>query len=106
MAIAEYKVVTSNYSAEYGDASSSIIIAQTKSGTNQFQGEAFGTFTNQNLRAKTPAEKEPDIAKAKVPDRQYGAALSGPIVKDVAHFFLTWEHKSLSNQTSVYPAPE
>jgi len=103
LAIAEYKVVTSNYSAEYGDASSSIIIAQTKSGTNQFHAEGFGVFTNEKLRAKTPAEKATHTPKAKIPDKQYGAAVSGPIIKNLAHFFLTWEHKSLSNQTSVLP---
>lgn len=103
LAIAEYKVVTSNYSAEYGDAASSIIIAQTKSGTNQFHGEAFGTFTNQNLRAETPAEKAAHLTKGKAPSKEYGVAFGGPIVKDVAHFFFTWEHKSLSNQSDVYP---
>lgn len=103
LAIAEYKVVTSNYSAEYGDASSSVVIAQTKSGTNQFHGEAFGTFTNQNLRAKYPSEKFYGIKKPHEPSKEYGAAISGPIVKDLAHFFFTWEHKSLSNQSSVFP---
>ena len=103
LAIAEYKVVTSNYSAEYGDAASSIIIAQTKSGTNTFHGEAFGTFTNQDLRAKTPAEKATHTEKGKEPSKEYGVAFSGPIIKDVAHFFFTWEHKSLSNQSDVYP---
>lgn len=103
LAIAEYKVVTSNYSAEYGDAASSIIIAQTKSGTNRFQGEAFGTYTDQNLRAKTVAEKANHTKKGHEPSKEYGAALSGPIVKDVAHFFVTWEHKSLSNQSTVFP---
>ncbi|MGN6278488.1 MAG: TonB-dependent receptor [Sphingomonas sp.] len=103
LAIAEYKVVTSNYSAQYGDASSAIILAQTKSGTNTFHGEAFGEFTNQDLRAKRPAEKANHTDKARVPSWQYGAALGGPIIKDVAHFFFTWEHKSLSNQNVVTP---
>ncbi|MDR6129028.1 outer membrane receptor protein involved in Fe transport [Sphingomonas sp. SORGH_AS802] len=103
LAIAEYKVITSNYPAQYGDAASTIIVAQTKSGTNQFHGEAFGQFTNQDLRARTPAEKAAGSDKARVPSWEYGAALGGPIIKDVAHFFVTWEHKSLSNQSSVYP---
>lgn len=103
LAIAEYKVVTSNYSAAYGDASSSIIIAQTKSGTNQFHGDSFVEYTDQNLRAKTPAEEATHTAKASQPSWQYGVALGGPIIKDIAHFFFTWEHKSLSNQSSVYP---
>ncbi|MGH9548153.1 MAG: TonB-dependent receptor plug domain-containing protein, partial [Terriglobales bacterium] len=103
LAIAEYKVVTSNYSAEYGDAASSIIIAQTKSGTNQFHGEAFGTFTNQDLRARYPAETATHTKKGKEPSKEYGVAFSGPIVKDVAHFFFTWEHKGLSNASDVFP---
>src|SRR5205823_14743761 len=56
LAIEEYKVVTSNYKAEFGEAASAIILAQTRSGTNRFEGEAFSTFTNQSLRAATPAE--------------------------------------------------
>lgn len=102
LAIAEYKVVTSNYSAEYGDAASSIIIAQTKSGTNQFHGEAFGTFDNQSMRARYPDEA-PGTPKGKESNKEYGFAFSGPIAKDVAHFFFTWEHKSLDDASSVYP---
>ena len=103
LAIGEYKVVTSNYSAEYGDASSAVIIAQTKSGTNKFHGEVFGDYTDENMRAKTPAEKASNIAKAKEPDKEYGVAFSGPIIKDKMHFFVTWEHKDLSDQGDVFP---
>jgi len=106
LAIGQYKVVTSNYKAEYGEAASAVVLAQTKSGTNQFKGEAFGTFTNQNLRAETPAE----IAKATVnnpktssPSEEYGFAEGGPIIQDKLHFFATWEHKSLSEQNTVFP---
>jgi outer membrane receptor protein involved in Fe transport len=103
LAIAEYKVVTSNYSAAYGDAGSTVLIAQTKSGTNQFHGDSFFEYTDQNLRARTVAEEASNTPKAKQPSKQYGVALGGPIVKDIAHFFFTWEHKSLSNQTTVVP---
>ena len=103
LAIGEYKVVTSNYSAAYGDAGSAIIIAQTKSGTNKFHGEGFFQFTNQDLRVKTPAEEATNTAKARLPSKEYGVALGGPIIKDLAHFFFTWEHKSLANQGTVFP---
>ena len=56
LAIAEYKVITSNYKAEFDQVASAAISAESKSGTNEFTGEAFGNFTNQNLRAFTPAE--------------------------------------------------
>ncbi len=103
LAIGEYKVVTSNYGAEYGDAASAIIIAQTKSGGNKFHGEIFGTYTNENLRTKTPTEKASDSKKGRAPSQEYGLAFSGPIIKDRMHFFVTWEHKDLSNQGDVYP---
>ena len=103
LAIGEYKVITSNYGAEYGDASSTIIIAQTKSGTNQFHGEVFADYTNQDLRAATPAELATNTKKGKEPSQEFGGSLSGPIIKDVMHFFVTWEHKELSDQSDVYP---
>lgn len=103
LAIGEYKVVTSNYSAEYGDASSAVIIAQTKSGTNKFHGEIFGDYTNSDMRSETPAEKAAGTGKGKGPDEEYGASFSGPIIKDKMHFFVTWEHKDLSDQSDVFP---
>jgi outer membrane receptor protein involved in Fe transport len=106
LAIEQYKVITSNYKAEFGEAASAVVVAQTKSGTNEFHGEMFGTFTNQNLRAETPAE----IASATVtnpkspsPSDEYGFAVGGPIIQDALHFFVTWEHKSLSLQNVVFP---
>ncbi|MBU6208097.1 MAG: TonB-dependent receptor, partial [Alphaproteobacteria bacterium] len=102
LAVDEYKVVTSNYSAEYGDAASAIIIAQTKSGTNRFHGEVFGDYTDEHLRASRPDEIAAGKGKAHEPDKEYGAALGGPIVKGLAHFFFTWEHKSLTDYSTVY----
>lgn len=103
LAIDEYKVITSNYKAEYGDAASAIIVAQTRSGTNQFAGESFLTFTNQNLRAATPAELSIGQPKASAPSWEFGAAEGGPIIPDVLHFFVTFERKTLSEQNVVFP---
>ena len=60
LAIGEYKVITSNYKAEYDQISSAAITALTRSGTNEFEGEAFGTYTADNWRARTPAELDSD----------------------------------------------
>jgi hypothetical protein len=103
LAISEYKVVTSNYSAEYGDAASAVIIAQTKSGTNQFHGEAFGEYTDEHLRASRPDEIASGSGKAHEPSKQFGIALGGPIIKDIAHFFVTYEGKRLADYSTVYP---
>jgi len=102
LAIGEYKVITSNYKAEYDQISSAAIVAQTKSGTNEFHGEVFGTTTNESLRSTTPAEQ---VAGKKTPssDNEYGFAVGGPIITDALHFFFTYEGKDISQPTAVVP---
>ena len=56
LAIGEYRVITSNYKAEYDQISGAAITAVTKSGTNEFHGEVFGNLTNASMRAETPVE--------------------------------------------------
>ena len=48
LAIHEFRVLTSNFKAEYEDAATSIITAVTKSGTNEFHGEIFGALPGRN----------------------------------------------------------
>jgi hypothetical protein len=60
LAIGEYKVISSNYKAEFDQISSAAITAVTRSGTNEFRGEAFGTYSADNWRARTPAEIQAD----------------------------------------------
>ena len=56
LAIGEYRVISSNYKAEFDQVSSVAITAITKSGTNEFHGEGFIDFTNQELRDRMPSE--------------------------------------------------
>jgi hypothetical protein len=85
LAIGEYKVITSNYKAEYDQISSAAITAITRSGTNEFQGEAFGTFTADNFRARTPGEIDSG-RKSESESKEYGVAFGGPIIQDKLHF--------------------
>ncbi|MDX6574556.1 MAG: hypothetical protein QOE96_509 [Blastocatellia bacterium] len=101
-AIREYQVNTSNYSAEYGRSAGGVINAVTKSGTNQFHGTAFlfdrdnrwgarnpRSFVNQLIGGvSTPvAYKAPDVRY------QFGGAIGGPIVKDKAFFFFSYDQQ-------------
>lgn len=92
LGIAEYKVVTQNYKAEYDQLSGAAITAVTRSGGNQFHGEAFGDYTDQSFRSSTVAE-EKSGTKADSREKQYGFSFGGPIIKDKMHFFLTYEAK-------------
>ncbi|MGH8317049.1 MAG: TonB-dependent receptor domain-containing protein [Steroidobacteraceae bacterium] len=105
-AIGEYKVITSNYSAQYDQVASAAISAVTKSGTNEFTGEAFGDFTNENMRADTPAEVASTSTinpKEGGATDEYGVDEGGPIIPNVMHFFIDYEHKNLSLPNSVFP---
>ena len=100
LAIGEYKVITSNYKAEYDQISSAAITAVTKSGTNEFHGDIFFDYTDQDWRDRTPNEIKTDN---KVPsqEKQYGVAIGGPIIKDVLQFFFTYEAKDYAEPTEV-----
>ncbi|HYG06343.1 MAG TPA: TonB-dependent receptor [Stenotrophomonas sp.] len=103
LAIGEYKVITSNYKAEYGQVASSAVTAATKSGTNEFHGEAFYRYTDEDMRAMTPAERQPGQEKAVSAEKEYGFALGGPIVQDKLHFFMTYEAKRFDLPTTTVP---
>ncbi|HYG06342.1 MAG TPA: TonB-dependent receptor [Stenotrophomonas sp.] len=103
LAIGEYKVITSNYKAEYGQISSAAVTSVTKSGTNEFHGEAFYRYTNERLRARTPAERQPGRDKVVSAEKEYGFSLGGPIVRDRAHFFLAYEAKRFTLPATVGP---
>jgi len=102
LAIGEYKVITSNYKAEFDQITSAAVTADTKSGTNEFHGEAFGTFTGHNFRAETPAERDSGSEVADS-NKEFGAAFGGPIIQDLLHFFVTYEGKRLITPISVTP---
>lgn len=105
LAIGEYQVISSNYKAEFDQVGSVAITATTKSGTNEFHGEGFFDYTDESLRDRRPTEIYPTkIDKVKTTDKQFGVALGGPIVKDLAHFFVSYEGKRREVPVDVLPA--
>jgi len=101
LAIGEYKVITSNYKAEYGQISSAAVTAVTKSGTNTFHGEAFYRYTDDSMRARTASEDQPGQEKVSSAEKEYGFSIGGPIIEDRLHFFFTYEAKRFDLPTTV-----
>ncbi|MEO8670103.1 MAG: TonB-dependent receptor [Tahibacter sp.] len=101
-AIAEYKVITQNYKAEFDQLSSVAVTALTKSGTNEFHGDVFLDYTNEDWRARSPAEIAND-KKIPTEERQYGASLGGPIIKDMLQFFVSYEAKEFISPADITP---
>ncbi len=103
-AVAEYKVISQNYKAEFDQVSSAAITAVTKSGTNQLHGDVFWDFTKDSFVAYNPIEqqnKDNGSDRAKFKQQQYGFTLGGPIKQDVAHFFLAYEGKDIATPRNV-----
>lgn len=90
-AVLEFRVLSSNFKAEYEDAGTSVITAVTKSGGNEFHGEAFGFYQGAALRTKDYLLKKNNLAEPKYKRWQYGASLGGPILKDKLFFFGAYE---------------
>jgi len=88
-AIQEFKVLTYNYSAEYGTRSGPTVLVSTKSGSNRFHGSVFEFFRNTKLDAKSFFAS----SKEKFNLNQFGAAVGGPIQKDKTFFFADYEGK-------------
>ena len=107
-AIAEYKVISQNYKAEFDQVSSAAITAVTKSGTNQLHGDVFWDHTGSNLVAYSPferANKVNGVDRANFGQDQYGFTLGGPIKQDVAHYFIAYEGKDIQSPRNIGLAP-
>jgi hypothetical protein len=90
-AVAEFAVLTTNYSTEYGRTSGGVITATTKSGTNQFHGSAYEFLRNDALDASSFIDKLNDNPKPAFRRNQYGGSAGGPIQKDKTFIFGDYE---------------
>ncbi|MGB9084326.1 MAG: carboxypeptidase regulatory-like domain-containing protein, partial [Terriglobales bacterium] len=101
-AIAEFRLLTSDYTAEYGRNGGGIISIVTKSGTNQIHGSTFEFIRNRAFDANDYFNKAvvPELPRLDLKRNQYGATLGGPILKDKAFFFLAYQGQ---RQVQAFP---
>jgi outer membrane receptor protein involved in Fe transport len=109
-AVQEFRVATSNFKAEYQKASSAIITAVTKSGTNDWQGSAFANYQNESYVAldtfdlhrkfacdslaalgKGPTNGQPCFKKPDYSRKMLGLSAGGPIARDKLFIFGSYE---------------
>src|SRR5579859_4339207 len=87
--IQEFKVLTYNYSAQYGTRAGPTVLVTTKSGSNDFHGSLFEFFRNTSLDAKSFFATSPE----KFNLNQFGGSIGGPIRKNKTFFFVDGEQK-------------
>lgn len=100
-AVQEFRVISQNFKAEYEKSSSAIVTAITKSGGNDFHGDAFGEYQNksfvafddcsQTTNGRCGSAHVPNATKPDYTRYQAGFDMGGPIVKDAFHFFASYE---------------
>jgi hypothetical protein len=101
-ALQEFQVLTTNYSAEYGQGGGAIINAVTKSGTNQFHGTAFEFLRNSALDARNFFNSN----KLDFSRNQFGGSVGGPIIKNKTFFFVNYEGlRQSEGDTGVFTVP-
>lgn len=102
-AIAEFSVLTANYSAEYGRTAGGVVNAITRSGANQFHGTAFWFLRDKHLDARNffDAAELPPFHR-----NQFGASSGGAIQKDKTFFFADYEGlRQTLGTTHVFNVP-
>jgi hypothetical protein len=116
-AVREFQVNTSNYSAEYGRSAGGVTNAVTKSGTNEFHGEAFYYNRNNRNGARNPLAFRSAIVNGVVIPRvaakpidlrqQWGGTIGGPIIKDKLFFFFSYDQQKRNFPgLSVFTQPD
>ena len=101
-AVREFQVNSSNYSAEYGRSAGAVVNSVTKSGTNEFHGDLFEYYRNNRFGARNPrATRSVLINGISTPvgikpldiRHQFGGNIGGPIVKNKAFFFFSYDQQ-------------
>jgi hypothetical protein len=86
-ALQEFRILTSNFDAEFGKSPGGVINVITRSGTNQYHGVAYEYLRNDVLNAKSYF----DTAVTPLRQNQFGATFGGPIKRDKMFFFLSYQ---------------
>ncbi len=94
-AVQEFQVLTNQFDAEFGRTSGGVINAITKSGKNTFNGSAFGFFQESKLDARDRFATLGNLEKPDANRRQFGGTIGGPIKRDLAHFFFSYERTNI-----------
>lgn len=101
-AVQEFRVLTQNFKAEYEQASSAIISAVTRSGSNELSGDLFVTYQDTDWTTLDEFARRRGDEKPQLDRLQYGGNISGPIIRDTLHYFLSYEKKDETRSNAIF----
>ena len=97
--IAEFRILTNNYTAEYGRNGGGTVTVVTKSGTNDLHGSLFEYLRNDDFNANDYFDKEFGQPRPVLKRNQFGGTFGGPIIKDRLFYFFGYQGQ---RQVSVF----
>jgi hypothetical protein len=101
--ISEFRIITNNFDAEYGNFSGGQVNVVTKSGTNRFHGSLFDFLRNTDFDA---ANYENQGVRGDFKQNQFGGTIGGPIEKDKVFFFADYQgNKQILGQSQSFNVP-
>ncbi len=100
-AVQEFRVLTQNYKAEYQKASGAVITTATKSGTNELHGDLFYNTLNDTWIARNDFQRRTSLDVPNFFRSQFGGSIGGPIIRDRAHYFASYERNVQETDTRV-----
>ncbi len=115
--IAEFRILTSNFNAEYGNYSGGQIMVATKSGTNQIHGDGFEFLRNTSFDARNfySYNQVSPVTGAQIPgsaigafhQNQFGGTVGGPIMRDKVFFFADYQgtRNTIGQNTGLIAVP-
>ena len=106
-AVQEFKVMTNNFSAEYGHAAGYIVAATIKAGTNQFHGALFEFVRNDDFDANNYFSNRAGLPRTPFHQNQFGGTTGGPIRHDKIFFFGDYQgqRQSIKSGSSISSVP-
>ncbi|MCC6859304.1 MAG: carboxypeptidase regulatory-like domain-containing protein, partial [Bryobacterales bacterium] len=107
--VAEFKIETASYSAEFGRAGGGVVNVASKSGTNEYHGVLYEFLRSHKLNANSWSNNRNRVLKQSFQYNQFGGAMGGRIVRDRTFFYLNYEgvrQGSPASFLNTVPLPE
>jgi hypothetical protein len=104
-AVGDFTLLTNQFSAEYGHSTAGQFIANTKSGTNDYHGEAFGFVNNRNFNSldnltKAAIARGDLVGAPRFDWLRTGGAMGGPVIRDKLFFFGAYQYATLGQAST------
>jgi len=103
--IQEFQVTSTGYEAEFGQAGGGLVNSVTRSGNNDFHGDAYYYFLDSALNANDPINNANGISKPHNRRQQFGATVGGPIRHDKIFYLVNYEGQDRNEPLTVNNSP-